>query len=166
MGKQYQIRLWKFRRLAADLRQLDVCLATGISQTRYSMIERGWLTRLNWSAAGSKRFCRPSPPSLLGQVMSVHSCILSRGGEAPGVAEIDRVYVSDCPTPGQKSATVHGDQDESSTEMMGDVRHSWLWLVSGPARKPPRPRPSQPSEDWQDHPWVTSLPLSASEVRP
>ncbi len=41
VGEQNQIRLWKFRRLAADLRQLDMCLATGISQTRYSMIERG-----------------------------------------------------------------------------------------------------------------------------
>ncbi len=34
-------RLWRLRRLAADLRQLDVCLAVGISQARCSLVERG-----------------------------------------------------------------------------------------------------------------------------
>ena len=33
--------VWRLRRIAAGLRQLDVCLAAGISQARFSGIERG-----------------------------------------------------------------------------------------------------------------------------
>ena len=41
MNKSTQACAWRVRRVAADLRQLDVCLAVGISQTRYSALERG-----------------------------------------------------------------------------------------------------------------------------
>lgn len=41
MNKSTQACAWRLRRIAADLRQLDVCLAAGISQTRYSTLERG-----------------------------------------------------------------------------------------------------------------------------
>jgi transcriptional regulator with XRE-family HTH domain len=34
-------RLWKLRRVAADLRQQDVAGGIGISTTRYSALERG-----------------------------------------------------------------------------------------------------------------------------
>ena len=36
-------RLWKVRRVAADLRQQDVAGSVGISTTRYSGLERGEL---------------------------------------------------------------------------------------------------------------------------
>jgi len=32
---------WKLRRVAAEIRQQDIALGTGISTTRYSAIERG-----------------------------------------------------------------------------------------------------------------------------
>ena len=41
MSKSAQACVWRLRRIAAGLRQLDVCLAVGISQARYSTLERG-----------------------------------------------------------------------------------------------------------------------------
>ena len=41
MTHSTQRRIWQLRRVAAGLRQLDVSLAAGISQARYSGIERG-----------------------------------------------------------------------------------------------------------------------------
>ncbi len=40
MNKSTQACAWRVRRVAAGLRQLDVCLASGISQARYSALER------------------------------------------------------------------------------------------------------------------------------
>ena len=41
MHKSIQACAWRVRRVAAGLRQLDVSLATGITQSRYCYIERG-----------------------------------------------------------------------------------------------------------------------------
>ncbi len=41
MNAAIQPCVWRLRRVAAGLRQLDVCFATGISQARYSLYERG-----------------------------------------------------------------------------------------------------------------------------
>ncbi len=40
MNRRTQSCVWRLRRVAAGFRQLDICLATGISQTRYSALER------------------------------------------------------------------------------------------------------------------------------
>lgn len=41
VNRRTQSCLWRLKRVAASFRQLDICLASGISQTRYSALERG-----------------------------------------------------------------------------------------------------------------------------
>lgn len=59
-------RLWKLRRVAADLRQQDVAGGIGISTTRYSALERGESEPTDLERRQIERLLPALPAKILG----------------------------------------------------------------------------------------------------
>lgn len=53
---------------------------------------------------------------------------------------------------------------ENRTQTVDGVRHSWFRLVDSPPL--PSPEPSKPTQNWEDRPRLTGLPLFDLVVRP
>ena len=69
MNKSTQACAWRVRRVAAGLRQLDVCLAAGISQARYSILERGEAEPTKTERQEIERILPALPPTVVEELL-------------------------------------------------------------------------------------------------
>lgn len=73
MSRTIQSCVWRLRRIAAGLRQLDVCLAAGISQARFSGIERGEVQPTEAEQREVERILPPLPRPVVEELRMGHS---------------------------------------------------------------------------------------------
>ncbi len=73
MNKSTQACAWRVRRVAAGLRQLDVCLAAGISQARFSGIERGEVQPTEAERREVERILPPLPRPVVEELRMARS---------------------------------------------------------------------------------------------